>query len=58
MSLPCGLDAHIEEGAGARVNVLLHGVRATFHVPHPHRVAEQGRIRTVQRFLESAGIQP
>lgn len=51
-------EARIEEGAGSRVNVELNGVRATFHVPHPKRVAEQGRIRAVRRFLENAGVKP
>jgi hypothetical protein len=51
-------EARIEEGAGSRVNVELNGVRATFHVPHPKRVAEQGRIRAVRRFLQNAGVNP
>jgi hypothetical protein len=50
--------ARVEEGAGSRINVELNGVRATFHVPHPKRVAEQGRIRAVRRFLENAGVKP
>jgi hypothetical protein len=51
-------EARIEEAARSRVNVELNGARATFHVPHPKRVAEQGRIRAVRRFLENAGVKP
>jgi hypothetical protein len=54
MLIACG--AEIEEGAGSRVNFALNGVRATFHRPHPEKETDKGAVRSVRRFLKTAGI--
>lgn len=46
------------EGAGSRVRFLLNGVRASFHRPHPQKETDKGAVKSVQRFLEQAGIKP
>ncbi len=48
----------IEEGAGSRVAVMLNGVRAVFHRPHPRKEASQPLIRDVRAFLIQAGVVP
>ena len=50
--------AEISEGSGSRVRVALHGVRAVFHRPHPGPTTDKGAVRSVRRFLMSAGILP
>lgn len=52
------LGGDVTSGSGSRVRVALNGVRATFHRPHPRREAHKPLIRSVRRFLESAGIAP
>jgi hypothetical protein len=55
-SLFSALGGEISQGRGSRVRVLLNGVRAVFHQPHPQREAPKGTIRSVRDFLENAGI--
>ena len=50
--------AEISEGAGSRVRVVLNGVRAVFHRPHPKRETDRGAVRSVRRFLIEAGVRP
>lgn len=50
--------ADITEGAGSRVRVALHGVRAVFHRPHPDKETNQGALRSVRRLLIAAGVIP
>ncbi|MEW5790755.1 MAG: type II toxin-antitoxin system HicA family toxin [Pseudomonadota bacterium] len=52
----CG--AEITEGNGSRVRIALHGVRAVFHRPHPHKEADKGALVSMRRFLEEAGVTP
>ena len=52
------LGAEVSEGSGSRVRVALHGVRAVFHRPHPEHVTDRGAVRSVRRFLETAGVRP
>lgn len=54
--LACG--AEIEERAGSRIGIRLHGVRASIHRPHPRPVAGKGLAAAVRDFLEEAGITP
>ena len=51
-----GFGARIIEGEGSRVCVLLNGMRAVFHRPHPKRVTDKGAVKSVRKFLKSAGI--
>jgi ABC-type phosphate transport system ATPase subunit len=50
----CG--AHIEEGSGSRVCIMLNDVVAVFHRPHPHKETDKGALKSVRRFLISAGV--
>jgi hypothetical protein len=52
------LGAEVSEGAGSRVRVALHGVRAVFHRPHPSPDTRQAAVRSVRDFLTAAGISP
>jgi hypothetical protein len=52
------LGAEISEGNGSRVRVALNGVRAVFHRPHPQKETEKGAVKSVRRFLETAGVRP
>lgn len=55
-SLFTALGAEISQGRGSRVRVKLNEIRATFHRPHPKRIAGRGMVRRIQRFLTTAGI--
>lgn len=50
------LGGEIIEGDGSRVGVRLNGVKANFHMPHPHKEADKGAVKSVRRFLENAGV--
>ena len=52
------LGAEITEGNGSRVRVALKGVRAVFHRPHPRKETNKGAVKSVRRFLETAGVKP
>ena len=52
----CG--AEISEGEGSRVRVVLNGVRAVFHRPHPRKETDKGALRSMRRFLIEAGVTP
>ncbi|MGD0233497.1 MAG: type II toxin-antitoxin system HicA family toxin [Syntrophorhabdales bacterium] len=50
------LGAEISEGRGSRVRIVLRGVRAVFHRPHPRKEADKGAVKSMRRFLQEAGI--
>lgn len=50
------LGAEISEGNGSRVRVILNGVKAVFHRPHPRKETDKGALVSVRRFLDNAGI--
>ena len=50
------LGAEMREGAGSRVAFDLHGVMAVFHRPHPQKEIDKGAVKSIQRFLETAGV--
>jgi len=50
----CG--AHIEERSGSKVCVMLNGVIAVFHRPHPQKEIDKGALKSVRRFLENAEV--
>ena len=52
------LGAELSEGAGSRVRIALHGIRAVFHRPHPQKETDKGAVRALRRFLTEAGIKP
>jgi hypothetical protein len=51
-----GLGAEISEGNGSRVRVVLNGVKAVFHRPHPKNITDRGALVSVRKFLINAGI--
>ena len=57
-NLLTALGAEISEGHGSRVRVALNDVRAVFHRPHPRKEANKGAVKSVRRFLETAGVKP
>lgn len=57
-SLFRALGATITQGRGSRIRVELNDHDAIFHTPHPQRVADQGRVRSVREFLQKAGVSP
>lgn len=48
--------AKISEGNGSRVRIKLNGVRAVFHRPHPENTTDKGAVKSMRKFLQSAGI--
>ncbi|MEW5841944.1 MAG: type II toxin-antitoxin system HicA family toxin [Bacteroidota bacterium] len=50
------LGGEVTEGSGSRVRVALKGVRAVFHRPHPQKVTDKGALKSVRRFLITAGV--
>jgi hypothetical protein len=49
------LEAEISEGNGSRVRIVLHGVRAVFHRPHPQKETDKGALISVRRLLIDSG---
>jgi hypothetical protein len=58
ISLFDALDAEISEGRGSRVRVALGDVRAVFHQPHSRKEVHKSMVRSIRRFLETAGVKP
>jgi hypothetical protein len=52
------LGAEVGEGAGSRIRIALHGVRAVLHRPHPRPETKRNTVRAVRDFLAAAGIDP
>ena len=50
------LGAEISEGKGSRVRIVLNGVRAVFHRPHPQKETDKGALQSMRRFLQEAGV--
>ena len=57
-ALLVAVGAQVIEGAGSRVRVVLGGVVATFHRPHPQKEAKPYQVRDARKLLEEAGIKP
>jgi hypothetical protein len=55
-SLLLALGAELSEGNGSRVRIVLNGVRAVFHRPHPRKESDKGAIVSMRRFLMTAGV--
>jgi len=55
-ALLAALGAVIEEAEGSRVAVLLNGVAAVFHRPHPQKEMDKGAVVSLRRFLTEAGV--
>ena len=57
-ALLIALGAEISEGSGSRARIVLNGVRAVFHRPHPRKETDKGALMSVRRFLTEAGVGP
>ncbi|MFZ4656926.1 MAG: type II toxin-antitoxin system HicA family toxin [Caldilineaceae bacterium] len=57
-ALLLAVGAELSEGSGSRIRVVLNGVRAVFHRPHPQKETDKGAVKSVRRFLQEAGIEP
>jgi HicA-like toxin of HicAB toxin-antitoxin system len=57
-SLLAALGAELTEARGSRVVVVLNGVKAVFHEPHPQKEVGKGMVRSLRDFLAAAGIRP
>lgn len=55
-SLFKALGATVSQGNGSRVRVLLNGVKATFHKPHPHNEVGKSCVKEIRLFLQNANI--
>lgn len=55
-SLFKNLNAEISEGSGSRMRIILNGVKAVFHRPHPKKETDKWALVSVRKFLENAGI--
>jgi hypothetical protein len=55
-SLLFALGAELSEGNGSRVRVVLNGIRAVFHRPHPRKESDRGAIVSMRKFLITAGV--
>jgi HicA toxin of bacterial toxin-antitoxin, len=53
-----GLGAELSEGTGSRIRIVLNGIRAVFHRPHPLKESDKGAVCSVRRFLTEAGVTP
>lgn len=50
------LGAEISQGSGSRVRIILNGIKAVFHRPHPKKETDKGSLASVRIFLENARI--
>ena len=50
------LGAEVNPGRGSRVRVVLGGVRAVFHKPHPGKEISRAAVRSVRDFLIAARV--
>ena len=55
-SMLVALGADLSEGRGSRVRIVLDGVRAAFHRPHPRKETDKGALQSMRRFLQEAGV--
>lgn len=58
VSLFRALGAEIREAEGSRVTFVLNGYRAVFHRPHPRPTTDRGAVKSIRRFLITAGVKP
>ena len=55
-SMLTSIGAEISEGNGSRVRIKLNYVRAVFQRPHPENTTDKGAVKSMRRFLQSAGV--
>lgn len=52
------LGGEVMERAGSRVAMMLNGVTAVFHRPHPAPMTKKGAVEAMRQFLINAGVRP
>lgn len=52
------LGATLSQGNGSRIRIELNRVRATFHRPHLRKETDKGAVKSMRRFLITAGVIP
>ncbi len=57
-SLFKSLDALVQNRGGSKVAVYLNDTVGIFDRPHPDRNTDKGAVKSVRRFLLTAGISP
>lgn len=57
-ALLVALGGEVTERAGSRVAVVLNGVTAVFHRPHPAPAMKKGAVDALRQFLNHAGVAP
>lgn len=57
-SLVIGCGGSVQEREGSRVAMVLNGIRANFHRPHPKPTTKKGAVDAVRLFLTNAGVRP
>ena len=55
-SLFRALGARVSQGNGSRVRVLLNGVIAMLHKPHPNNEVGRSCVKQIRIFLEEANV--
>lgn len=55
-SLFKALGYEVVEGSGSRVRIYFNNAIATFHRPHPQKETDRGAVKSVRRFLITAGV--
>jgi len=55
-ALLVAVGAEISEGRGSRIRVVLRGVKAVLHRPHPEKELSKAMVRSVREFLYNAGV--
>ncbi len=55
-ALLIALGAELSEGNGSRIRIVLNGVRAVFHRPHPRKEMDKGAVKSLRRFLMEAEV--
>ena len=52
------LGAEVSEGEGSRMRIVLRGIKAVFHRPHPRKEIDKGALVSLRKFLDNAGVSP
>jgi hypothetical protein len=58
VSLFEGLGGVVEPAGGSMVTIVLNGVRAVFHRPHPGSELSKPLVRRIRLYLDQAGVGP
>ena len=57
-SLLAACDAHISEGRGSRIRIVLSNQVLNLHTPHPQKELKKYAVELVRDFLRNTGVKP